>query len=470
MSKICWRIPPSVLEHLERVASDQAVAVLLRHSVREELPPGEAGNSVPITEIGSLLARELGGLLGGKLKSLHSSPVLRCMQTAEALRDGAFSHVPVKSDQCLGDPSVFVIDGQAAWSNWERLGHEGVMQHLMSGAVALPGMANPEAAARFLVHHMLSMTKDEPGIHIFVTHDSVVTATVAQLTSRPLGPCDWPWYLEGAFFCADEAGTRIVYRDYEACRSGPLCSLSKNDVIDFARREVAAAVGVNCDARFFLAGGAFKTLLSGRKPKDLDLWAPSFLDRERLIHCLRKRGASPLESRPFADAFKIAGRVIEVPHQVAPPLLTQRLACFDLALSAVGVEHRPDGNWSAQVHPLAQQSVLKREVLLLKPLVNWEFALTTLERMRRYAMELNYFVPSEEEAEVWQIFDSKSGDIQANMLENLRITGTGGFGVLDEAEGRRVVLKGKYCSNKKGQDDLLAHAPEIGSEGASAKE
>ena len=77
----------------------------------------------------------------------------------------------------------------------------------------------------------------------------------------------------------------------------------------------------------------------------------------------------------------------------SPDTLEGRLARFDIALSAVGVEHRPSGQWSAIVHPLARTSVERREVLLLKPLVNWKFVLSTLERMWRYADELGYIVP-----------------------------------------------------------------------------
>ncbi len=237
MNEICWRIPPSVLEHLKRVPSNRAVVLLLRHSVREDLPPDDVGYSLPITCIGSQLARELGTILHGRLKSLHSSPLLRCTQTAEAIRDGASSSVPVKPDRCLGDPSVFVLDEKIAWSNWDRLGHEGVMSHLVNEKDALPGMAQPEEAARFLVRHMFAAAQDEPGIHVFVTHDSVVTATVARLIDRPLGPAAWPWYLEGAFFWQDEKGTSVAYREYESCRLGPLCGLSENDVIEFARRD-----------------------------------------------------------------------------------------------------------------------------------------------------------------------------------------------------------------------------------------
>jgi hypothetical protein len=80
---------------------------------------------------------------------------------------------------------------------------------------------------------------------------------------------------------------------------------------------------------------------------------------------LRTRGASPLKPGPFADAFAVADRVVEVPHKTDPPTLAGQLESTDIALSAVGVEFGPPGRCSALIHPLAVESVRRREVLLL---------------------------------------------------------------------------------------------------------
>jgi hypothetical protein len=189
-------------------------------------------------------------------------------------------------------------------------------------------------------------------------------------------------------------------------------------------------------ARFFLAGGAFKTLLTGRPPRDLDLWAPSAEDRARVVDALEARGARRLAARPFADAFEIAERVVEVPHAVAPSTLDERLARFDIGLSAVGAEHRPGDRWTARVHPLAKVSAERREILLLKPLVNWKYALATLERMRRYAAELGFVVPQAEEEEIWRVFGEQSAEMRAEMLQRFERTALGGFNVAEEAACR----------------------------------
>jgi broad specificity phosphatase PhoE len=208
-----WCIPPSLLRGLEELPKNRPIAVLLRHSVRDDLPPGIAGYSLPITEAGTQLAQELGGLIGARLRSLHTSPLPRCVQTADALNLGSDASLSIVYDRLLGDPGVYVIDGQRAQLNWDNLGHEGVMQHLVTSDEALPGMAQPGPAARFLAHHMLTMAGDDPGLHLFVTHDSLVTATVARLLEQQLGSDAWPWYLEGAFFWRDYDDLHIKYRD-----------------------------------------------------------------------------------------------------------------------------------------------------------------------------------------------------------------------------------------------------------------
>lgn len=226
MNEAQWQIPPSMLRQLSHVPSDRAVVVLVRHSVRDHLPSGDVGYALPITEVGHRLAMEFGELLRARLRTLHSSPLIRCLQTAEALAEGARADLSVVPDRHLGDPGVFVIDGQRAWENWVALGHEGVMRHLVTESTALPGMARPDEAARFLVRHMLAVAAEQPGLHVFVTHDSLVTATAARLLGQPLGVEDWPWYLEGAFFWRDGNDVIAAYRDRETVRSIPTFGLS----------------------------------------------------------------------------------------------------------------------------------------------------------------------------------------------------------------------------------------------------
>jgi broad specificity phosphatase PhoE len=431
MSGRTFTIPGPMLDSIARAPRDRAVAILLRHSVRDHLPPDDVGYTMPLTDAGRQLARELGAVLGDRLASLHTSPVVRCVETAESLREGAAATVPVLVDRALGDPGAFVVDGRRAWVNWKELGHPAMVDHLARGATPLPGLANPAAAARYLVRHMLGATNGRPGLHVFVTHDILVTATAARLLDIPLEKPEWPRFVEGALFWRDGEATCVEYRDHRGRAADPACQLDEEAVIDLARREAAATIGLDADARYFVVGGAFKALLTGCRAADLDVWAASDGDRVRLVDALLARGATPLEPRPFSDAFAIADRTVDVARSTVAPRLEDRLARFDLALSAVGAEHAPHDRWSAFVHPRAVESVRRREVLLLEPLVNWKYALTTVERMRRYARELGYSTAPEEEAKAWRVFREQA-DVRAGMLARFERTGRGGFGVAEE--------------------------------------
>ncbi|MEQ1503710.1 MAG: histidine phosphatase family protein [Myxococcota bacterium] len=430
-----WVLPPSTLEWLDRVPHDRPVAMLIRHSVRGYLAPGDAGVALPLTDDGHRLALELGQRLRGRLRSVQASPLLRTMQTGARLAEGAELDVPCSPDRLLGDPGVYVVDPRAG-DTWRALGHEEVMRHLVERDEVLPGCADADAAARFLVHHMLAATGRVAGIHAFATHDSLVTATAARLLGERLTAADWPWYLEAAFFWEDAGEVHTAYRSWHGARPTPLVGLTERDAVALARREVAATVGLDCPARFFLAGGAFKTLLTGRPPRDLDLWSPSPADRAALEATLRERGAVALPEQPYTQGFQLGDRIVELPLHTEPDSLEERLSRFDLALSAIGAEHRPVDRWRAVVHPLAQASVARREVLLIEELKNWRHGLTSLERLRRYAAELGYDAPPAEEARIWAIFESQPREVQEGMVERFRTSARHDQGVAEEVTWR----------------------------------
>ena len=81
--------------------------------------------------------------------------------------------------------------------------------------------------------------------------------------------------------------------------------------------------------------------------------------------------------------------------------------------------------------------------MLLKPLVNWQYALATLERMRRYSLELGFTVPPGEEAEVSRVFEAQPEEMRAGMVERYRRTSGGGFGVEADLASRAASPAGR---------------------------
>ncbi|MBS0512933.1 MAG: histidine phosphatase family protein [Proteobacteria bacterium] len=211
-------VPPAMFRWIAEVPADRPVALLVRHSVRDELPHDDIGYELPLNLLGVRLARSLGAAMRGRVRSLRTSPVSRCVETAALIGDAAGAGLDVVADRMLGDPGAYVIDRHLAGRNWLAMGSRGIMEHLAFRDDPLPGTEHPDVGARKLVRHMLDVAVDAPGLHVFVTHDILLAATAARFLGPPRGPEPWPRYLEGAFFWRDEEGLTAAYRD--ACRPG----------------------------------------------------------------------------------------------------------------------------------------------------------------------------------------------------------------------------------------------------------
>lgn len=209
-------IPSSLLEGIERAPRDRAVAVLLRHSARPPIPVGEPGTGLPLTPDGVRVAQELGRRLGARLQSLRSSPVRRCLETCSAIATGAGSSLQTVPDRLLEGPGSFVDRDQegVAVNTFLTVGHEAMLMRTMETRRPLPGFHEPVGAAQRVIGSMLA---GEPvGVHLFCTHDFVVTLTAAMALDEVLGRPDWPRFLEGLVAWADEEGeARVFYRGRE---------------------------------------------------------------------------------------------------------------------------------------------------------------------------------------------------------------------------------------------------------------
>lgn len=206
--------------------------------------------------------------------------------------------------------------------------------------------------------------------------------------------------------------------------------------MEFARSLLDPLLGNEPVGGFCLAGGAFKSLLHGRSPRDLDLWPATEADRESLAAYLMERGARlERDNPPFQSLYTCAGRRLDLAYDTTAPTLEERLGRFDLSISAMGVEHR-GGVWRGMVHPLAIESIARREVLLLKPLTNWKYALATLGRLHRYGVELGFSVPPEEEEAIWDLFALQSLDEQQAMVARYLRVASGDSRLLEEVRSR----------------------------------
>ncbi len=80
-----------------------------------------------------------------------------------------------------------------------------VMEGLIDGRQDMAGVADPKRAAGRLLENMVEHAP-QPGVHVFVTHDSLVLPTAAHLLPSRLERPDWPWFLEAVVVWQDADG------------------------------------------------------------------------------------------------------------------------------------------------------------------------------------------------------------------------------------------------------------------------
>lgn len=218
----------SLLKDMKIAPQDRPVALLMRHSARFPILHPAETYTVGLTEEGVRMAEKLGGLLAKRFQPgrLLSSPVGRCITTAEAITRGAGWPGPVQTDERLSHPFIAPV-----WQGIER-GDGAVqpgaplpapVQSTLALALAMPDRLPHQVALPFDFdssdpHHRvddLPMPED-PRLDVLVTHDTIVGAVVAHLLRLSMRPESWPGYLEGIFLWRDADRIHALWRGVES--------------------------------------------------------------------------------------------------------------------------------------------------------------------------------------------------------------------------------------------------------------
>ena len=208
---ILEQLHPSLIPSLAALPAHLPVALLTRHSIREEAENRFATYDVPLTPEGVALAQAWGGLLTRPLAALYSSPVGRCVATAEAMARGAGATLAIHNHGSLVEPGSYVQDVAQVGGLFLKLGPLGFANKHLRNEVR--GVLSPEAGARQLLEH-LQASRGEPGsLSVHVTHDTILAAFIYFLRGQQtLEQADWPWMMEGAFLWFDEDAAHWIWR------------------------------------------------------------------------------------------------------------------------------------------------------------------------------------------------------------------------------------------------------------------
>ena len=197
---------------LDRVPESAAVAVVIRHAEREVIAPGTFGNEVPLTDHGRRTAHLIGvGLSSRPAGIVKSSPLPRCVQTAEDIIASSGWQVDAIPDTLLGDPGPFVVDAELAGNIILDIGIPAVVAQQLSAVEPPDGMRSTSEGVRLVLSSVADALCARCGTSVFVTHDAVLAVLVGTLYGRPVDGFRWPDYLDALVLWADSNRMQFLW-------------------------------------------------------------------------------------------------------------------------------------------------------------------------------------------------------------------------------------------------------------------
>lgn len=171
--------------------------IILRHAERPPIPNGERGDDIALNEHGINESIRFAKTIDENILSVQSSPIYRCIQVAEII---ATQHdYPIENIalcNLLGKPGAFITDANQAWQHWFEKGHDAVNEYHLKGNEQWNGFREFPEAIQLLKNKIFnSFQQKSEGIHIWVTHDTILGAFASRILDNRLNLEDWPNYL-----------------------------------------------------------------------------------------------------------------------------------------------------------------------------------------------------------------------------------------------------------------------------------
>ena len=208
---------PSIQEQLAIVPDGADVALVIRHAEREDIPAGTFGHEVNLTADGNRAAKQLGAALSEKgTLSVLSSPVPRCVQTAQAILRGARSSAEVATDRSLGDPGAFVVDAEAAGPLFLELPVPEIARRQLQDQTPLPGMCPTSEGVAILFDLVTGNLGRTGQFNVFVTHDVILAVLVGVIFRLTIQETGWPGFLEGLLVWRSGDEVHLSWKEIES--------------------------------------------------------------------------------------------------------------------------------------------------------------------------------------------------------------------------------------------------------------
>jgi broad specificity phosphatase PhoE len=186
-----------MLSKLKSYSSGDKISLLIRHADRNKIPAGEFGNGVLLNETGIERALNFGKSLSElKINKIFTSPVERCVQTAECIAKGYGKQLlEITKSKELGDPGLHISNAEIAGNFFLTEGFDELYRRIINN-IEIPGMTATRQLNRKMTD-FLTKNSEENGITVFVTHDLLIAHYHFSINGKIYPKNDWVKYIDG---------------------------------------------------------------------------------------------------------------------------------------------------------------------------------------------------------------------------------------------------------------------------------
>lgn len=185
-----------IIEQLKNYSAESKLAVMIRHGDRDNFADGDLGNNVLLNKKGVENSLNLGvSLRGFAISRIFTSPIQRCVQTADCIAKGYGKEMEIIQTHCLGNPGLHISDDILAGEYFLKHGFFKILDEFING-IPSPGLRGKDEYQRLMTEFIHSET-NETGLTLYVTHDSLIALYHYCISQTVYTPESWVEYLGG---------------------------------------------------------------------------------------------------------------------------------------------------------------------------------------------------------------------------------------------------------------------------------
>lgn len=186
-----------IIRRLQRLGDKERRVACIRHGERNPIPRGEFGHEVTLNGAGIAAAVEFGVELGDlRVEALYASPILRCVQTAELIREGLGRDVPIFKREELGFPGLHILNAESAGQELMKRGMRPLYDDYVQNR-EIAGFSDKPRLKNALLRFFRETAEKNRGISLYITHDLLIALFENACFNKIYGADEWVDYLDG---------------------------------------------------------------------------------------------------------------------------------------------------------------------------------------------------------------------------------------------------------------------------------